>query len=263
MKSKPAIVILGAGNLAVQLANAFLDTKKASVYVYNRTRNSALKALAKAGAYTCTQLNVLPDEATVYFLCVSDSAIASMAKKTILHVRRGIICHCSGSTPLQVLHTSRLPYGVLYPLQTFSGKRKLNWKEIPFLLEGNNSRTLQNLKTVARLLSNEIHVADSEKRLQFHLAAVLVNNFVNALYLSASDMLGPKQFALLQPLASETVNKAFALGPEHAQTGPAKRGDSLTLKRHRQLLAKDKRLLQLYKEFSDYISNYFSNPSKP
>lgn len=259
MKPTKAIVIIGAGNLAVQLATAFLNTKQVTVHVYNRRATHALRALRQQGAFTCTTIDLLPAEAMAYFICVSDSAIASMARQIGQHIQHGILCHCSGTTPLSVLKNPRLPYGVLYPLQTFSKNRNVNWKTIPVLLEGNTKATQQGLKGIAGLLSNELHTANSEKRLQFHLAAVLVNNFVNALYLGASGVLSKKEFALLKPLAFETIYKAFETGPEAAQTGPAKRGDLLTLKRHQQVLAQNKPLLKVYKELSSYIAKHFSN----
>lgn len=262
MSLKPSIVIIGAGNLAYHFSKAFMQLQTVEVCIYNRRQTPLLKRIQhELKVKTLTQLKQFPKTATLYLICVSDAAIASTVKTLAPLIERGVLCHCSGSTPIEVLKTHKLPHGVLYPLQSFSAKRALNWSTIPLLIEGNSISTTRFLKKVAQWLSPTVHVTNSENRLQFHLAAVLVNNFVNALYLAASQQLGSaKAFQLLQPLALETVKKAFELNPVLSQTGPAKRGDALTIKRHLQVLKSSKSTWQLYKSMSAYIEHQFPQP---
>ncbi len=259
MSLKPFIVIIGAGHLAYHFSKAFTQLQTVEVCVYNRRQTPLLKRIQhELQLKTVTQLKQFPKAATLYLVCVSDAAIASTVKTVVPLIERGTLCHCSGSTPIEVLKTDKLPYGVLYPLQSFSAKRTLNWSNIPLLIEGNALSTTHLLKKMAQCLSPKVHVTNSENRLQFHLAAVLVNNFVNALYLAASQQLGSaKAFQLLKPLALETVQKAFELNPVLSQTGPAKRGDALTIKRHLQVLKNSKSTWQVYKSMSAYIQQQF------
>ena len=62
-------------------------------------------------------------------------------------------------------------------------------------------------------------------------------------------------FDLLHPLMEETTKKAIAIGPESAQTGPAKRGDLATINRHLALL-EEGQLKEIYNLLSDSIKEH-------
>jgi hypothetical protein len=49
------------------------------------------------------------------------------------------------------------------------------------------------------------------------------------------------------------VQKAFEIGPENGQTGPAVRQDLATLKKHQKLLKNDRDLNKLYTLISNHI----------
>jgi predicted short-subunit dehydrogenase-like oxidoreductase (DUF2520 family) len=57
------------------------------------------------------------------------------------------------------------------------------------------------------------------------------------------------------------MEKALRYGPASAQTGPARRGDEVTMQKHLQLLAeRDPRLEELYREMSAMIAARFHSP---
>lgn len=60
-------------------------------------------------------------------------------------------------------------------------------------------------------------------------------------------------FSLLKPLAKETIDKAFQLMPELAQTGPAVRNDQKTINQHLEKLSENPGLADLYRRVSDSI----------
>jgi hypothetical protein len=61
-------------------------------------------------------------------------------------------------------------------------------------------------------------------------------------------------FKLLIPLIQETALSVTKLSPSKAQTGPAVRNDSSTIEKHLQLLKKYPDLEQIYKLFTESIS---------
>ncbi|WNH11785.1 DUF2520 domain-containing protein [Thalassobellus suaedae] len=71
-----------------------------------------------------------------------------------------------------------------------------------------------------------------------HLAAVFVNNFTNQLYRIGHEITESEgaEFDMLKPLILETAKKVQDLSPFKAQTGPAKRNDKKTIKKHLKLL---------------------------
>jgi predicted short-subunit dehydrogenase-like oxidoreductase (DUF2520 family) len=115
----------------------------------------------------------------VYLLAVSDHAIASLAHE--IPGSGKLVVHTSGATGMQVLPKHHR-FGVLYPLQTFTKGKALDYSIIPFCLEAEKKEDYILLEQLARTVSNTIFPIDEQQRLALHLAAVFVCNFTNHLY---------------------------------------------------------------------------------
>ena len=129
-------------------------------------------------------------------------------------------------------------------------------------LEG-DEKALSCLLPLAHHLTRRVSILDSAQRLQVHLGAVFASNFANFMWLVAEDTLkGIGQPGLVyEPLIRECMEKALRYGPASAQTGPARRGDEVTMQKHLQLLAeRDPRLEELYREMSAMIAARFHSP---
>ena len=61
----------------------------------------------------------------------------------------------------------------------------------------------------------------------------------------------------LKPLITESINKSMMVGPEEAQTGPARRGDLETLDKHLELLNQNPSLAGIYKMISQHIIDQY------
>jgi predicted short-subunit dehydrogenase-like oxidoreductase (DUF2520 family) len=144
---------------------------------------------------------------------------------------------------------------VFYPLQTFSRERNIKLEEVPVLIEGNNSKTVDVIKKIADTITPYVFETDSATRKTIHLSAVIANNFTNHLFVLAEKILAKKNipFPLLGPLLHETVIKAIQLTPGESQTGPAKRGDTKIIEEHLKMLKKDSSLSKIYKLLSESI----------
>ena len=248
------IVLIGAGNVAHALAPALLKAGLNLCQIYSRTIESAGELGQKTGiTYTADAYAIYPD-GDIYIFCVSDDALPSLIKRVVIN-HDALVLHTSGSLPLQVLKPLGKRYGVLYPLQTFTKKRVLDFSEIPLCIEAVNPATLKDVRELAEILSNHIEEISSDRRKILHLAAVFANNFVNHLYTLADGILQREglDFNLLRPLIFETAHKVLSFSPEQAQTGPAKRGDEGILSMHKALLKNDSKLLNLYTILSDSI----------
>lgn len=227
------VVILGGGNVAMQLAKAFHNTKKIKlVQQYSRSK-SATFFLENNIATTNNLKNLI--EADLYVIAISDDAISNFSEVLIL--KNKLVVHTSGSVALQDLHCAANK-GVFYPLQTISKHKKLNFKKIPICIEAENEKDYKLLDAVAKSISNKVYSVNSEQRKSLHVAAVFVNNFVNHLYKIGNDICTTKNvdFEILKPLIKETAKKIISLSPNDAQTGPAKRNDKKTITNHLDLL---------------------------
>ena len=150
-------------------------------------------------------------------------------------------------------HVAR--YGVLYPMQTFSKQREVDFGQIPCFVESNSEEDVQLLKDIASALSEKVYEASSEQRKSLHLAAVFTCNFTNHMYVLAAELL--KKYGLpfeaMLPLIDETARKVHELEPLAAQTGPAVRYDENVIDEHLRMLADEPQMLELYREISENI----------
>lgn len=248
------IVMIGAGNVASHLAPALLKAGANLCQIYSRTADSARELGRKTGITFTTETATVYPDCDIYIFCVSDDALVPLIKRIRIN-RDALLLHTSGSLPLDILKPYAARYGVLYPLQTFTKKRDLDFNEIPLCIEAVDTATRQEVKQLAGMLSSRVEEISSEKRKKLHLAAVFANNFVNHLYGLAGKILEEEEldFSLLRPLIFETAHKVMLMAPEMAQTGPARRGDEGIIDMHKALLKNNRKLLNLYTLLSGSI----------
>ena len=134
------IVLIGTGNVASHLFTALLNMEDVAIkQVFGRNQ----KALDKFSVHCQATSN--PDDivnADLYLIAVSDQAIASVSE--LIGAKKGIIAHTSGSVPLDAITHKRA--AVLYPLQTFTTGKEIDFKEIPVCIESKNKKDMITLK---------------------------------------------------------------------------------------------------------------------
>jgi len=259
--SRQKIVIIGCGNVAWHIAKKLGTKKNITLEVYNHGVNKNLEEFWKQfRCKTTVGLSHIADDADVYFICVTDSAIADCAKYIHPKNPHALLVHTSGSAAVSELGKRVHGTGVFYPVQTFSKSDEIKWNEVPVLLEAGDKQALDGLRQLAELFSRNVKVLTYPERLKVHLSAVLVNNFVNALYVSAADLLRSENdeksvvsFKMLEPLITQTCRKALEMEPAKAQTGPARRRDKKVIKKHLHLLSEDRQLQKVYKSITKLI----------
>ena len=227
------VVIIGGGNVATHLANAFSkanDVSLVQVYARNIKQIEHLKDVT-----SITNSIELLKEADVYIIAVSDDAISHVS--STIENKNSLVVHTSGSVAMQSLQNAGRK-GIFYLLQSFSKDKEVNFDEITFCLEAENEQDSILLETLAKTIGKKIYHINSEQRKRLHVAAVFVNNFTNHMYKIGADICDEYQvpFEILYPLIQETAEKITKLNPEAAQTGPAKRNDQKTIQNHLALL---------------------------
>lgn len=245
------ITIIGSGNVAQHLIDAFSKSKSIEiVQVFSRSQKQLPKNL-NTNKITHNWNTLL--DADLYIIAVSDDAISTVSKQ--LPFQNRFVVHTSGSTPISVLDTKNRK-GVLYPLQTFTKGKTVDFKRIPFCLEAEIENDYELLEKVAGSISDNIYKIDSQQRKALHVAAVFVNNFTNHLYQIGSEICYNNNipFNILKPLILETAQKIETLLPKEAQTGPAKRNDVATINAHEQFLSEEYQTI--YKILTQSIQNH-------
>lgn len=250
------IAILGAGNVAWHLAPALEDSGHEITEIYARDLEKANEITERLySAETTDELDFSESSAEIFILAVKDSAIPEVADEVILP-EGSILVHTSGTMPLDMLGYSSASYtGILYPLQTFTKGRKVDFDEVPFLLEAGDEETLQKLKKLAKSLSPLVYTVRSKDRKGVHVAAVFAGNFTNHMIRIAEEIMRRQglDFEMLKPLIIETISKSLQIGAKNAQTGPAIREDYETLEDHHQFLNYNESIAEIYKLISQDI----------
>lgn len=228
-----SVVLLGAGNVATHLFKAF---QKSGDIVVKQWFNRHLEAIQtyKNEVEVTDALSDLK-EADVYIIAVSDDAISDLSSELPFSGR--LVVHTSGSVGIHDLDRKH-ERGVFYPLQTFSKDADVDFKNVPICIEVIDKEHLKVLKSLADALNSKSQRVNTNQRRALHLAAVYVNNFTNQLYRVAHEITESEgvDFDILKPLILETAKKVQNLSPYMAQTGPAKRNDKRTIKKHLKLL---------------------------
>lgn len=253
---KHSITIIGAGNVANHISRHFHASGLKIDAIWSRSAGKAEQLARELECDWSTEQEKLPVNSSFYLLAVSDNSVAELA--TMFKGRRGIWLHCAGALTMKVLEQSFARFGVMYPLQTITAERKLSFQEVPIIIEGSDSDTTEEIRSLAELLSERVMTLDSSKRLILHLAAVFANNFSNHMIGISHAILELNQMdpSLLDPILKETFLKAIDLGPSNAQTGPAVRKDRLTMEKHLELLKAYPEWEKMYTFMSQEIQKF-------
>lgn len=246
------IVFIGAGNLATSLAKEMHRHGLRISQVYSRTADSASLLANQLDCPWTISLNEIRTDADWYIFSVKDNVLEELIRQ--MQPNNGLWLHTAGSMQATIFEGSTSRYGVIYPLQTFSKSRKVDFSKIPFILETNNEKDLEELKTISGILTKDIRILNSEERKQIHLAAVFACNFANHMWDLAWRLLEEKGISpeILIPLIEETAGKVQEITPAQAQTGPAVRYDKNVIDKHLNMLEKDE-LKTIYSLLSQSI----------
>ncbi len=256
--SKPLrIVLLGAGRVATHLADRFVAHCRI-VQVYSRTATSANALAEKINSKAVISLDEITTDADVYIFSLADDALPEVIARLAPRVSGSLCIHTAGSVPMDVFEGRATHYGVLYPMQTFSKEKKIDWERVPVFIESKQDADMAMIHSLAGLLTPKVYTATSAQRAYLHVGAVLSCNFVNHLYAVTQKLLEAHglPFEALFPLIEETTEKIKTLAPIQAQTGPAQRGDIRIVETHSKLLSDDPALRQLYDLMSAHIVQY-------
>lgn len=246
------VVFIGAGRLATHLAIELSKLSFNILQVYSRTDLSAIELAQKVNAEATSNIKEIESNADIYIFSVKDSALTGLLVQ--IPPNNGLWIHTAGSIPINIFEKYNDRYGVLYPFQTFSKDRYLDFKTIPIFIEANNKKDLSILTTIANQISNKVYPLSSEKRQYIHLTGVFACNFVNHMYSISQDILKKEgiPFDITLPLIDETAAKVHSLSPKEAQTGPAIRYDENVINKHIQLI-EDADLKEIYALISKNI----------
>lgn len=246
------IVFIGAGRLATNLATTLCEQSHTILQVYSRTMESATLLARKVNTQPINDLSEISLYADVYIFSVKDAVLADLLVQ--IPQNSGLWLHTAGSLPMDIFAAHNKRYGVIYPFQTFSKDRLVDFKKTPLFIEANNDADYSILLDISNQISEKVYQLSSDKRQYLHLTGVFACNFVNQMYAISEAILVEQgiPFDAVLPLIDETAAKVHQVRPYEAQTGPAMRFDTNIIEKHLELI-KDDRLKNIFQSISRYI----------
>lgn len=194
-----------------------------------------------------------PTGVDAVIIAVTDDAIPSLLDR-LPGNDTTLWLHTSGSVGIDVFDAEKFPrHGVLYPLQTMLKGTKPDWDNVPVFIEGDDPLN----EELARMLSPRVAPLDSLSRRRAHAAAVICCNLVMYLWSLSEGAMAEAglDFKMLAPLMELTWKRAATGSPEQSLTGPARRGDLGTIRKH--LDALNPETADVYRLLTQNILNRF------
>lgn len=238
------VAIIGYGNVGYHLSNR-ISAKKHEVTIFSRSQTEDFIASPES---------INPSSFDFIILTVPDQFIKEVANS--LTASDAMVIHTSGAVSINELsrHTNT---GVIYPMQTFSRFKEVNFARLPIFVEGSNDESEQTLFNFVRSFGTDVRLLNSLQRSKLHLAAVFACNFSNHMFHLSEKLLEELNMTFddMQPLVVETLEKALELAPSKSQTGPAIRNDKVTIQKHLDMLS-DMDMKEIYSLITKDIQRF-------
>jgi predicted short-subunit dehydrogenase-like oxidoreductase (DUF2520 family) len=244
-QARPAVSLIGSGNLAQALGPALRDAGYRIEAVVFRSAAQSRKravALAKKLGAKAVPVEEAGHESDIVWLCHTDDALSGAA--ALLARQPGwkgkIVFHSSGALTSDVLLPLRRVGAYtasLHPMMTFVPGTQPRFEKIAFAVEGDPQAIAVARRIVARL-GGEIFEIKKKSKVLYHAlgsfsSPLLVATLVTAERVGRSAGLSREQIRkVMAPIVRQTLANYLAQGAAAAFSGPIKRGDLETVRRH-------------------------------
>ena len=245
------ITLIGAGNLAQALGPALRKAGFRVEQVVARNNPESMRrarALARTVGAAAVPLEEAAPAADVIWLCHTDDALGSTAKLLARNPgwKGKIVLHASGALTSDVLaplkragaHTASL-----HPMMSFVAGTAPKMSEIPFAVEG-DKKAIAAAKQIVAKLGAEVFQIRKPSKVLYHALGSFSSPLVVATLVTAervgkaAGLTLPQTRKIMGPILQQTLSNYLQRGPAAAFSGPIKRGDLQTVRRHLKELEK-------------------------
>jgi predicted short-subunit dehydrogenase-like oxidoreductase (DUF2520 family) len=246
MAKKLSVTIVGPGGLGGALAIAL----KAAGYqvrevVYRRDRKRALDVARRARSKAVI-FNNATFSGDVVWICVADDAIAETAAAMGDRAKwKGkYVFHSSGalsSDELSLLKRRGASVASVHPMMSFVRSATPSFEQVAFAVDGDASAKKLGAQ-IAKLLGGFSFELKKENKPLYHALGAFASPLFIA-HLAAAERIGkklrlePEQTRrIVAPILQQTLRNYLEHGAAAAFSGPLKRGDVQTIRRHLEAL---------------------------
>ncbi|MEO5936196.1 MAG: DUF2520 domain-containing protein [Terriglobales bacterium] len=251
-----SVAVVGAGNVGRVLALA-LDAAGYRVKEVGTRKGTAAKTLARRlGAEIVELARTAEFTADVVWVCVPDDAIEAVAKtlaRSRTEWRGKVVLHTSGassSKELGALKRRGAAAGSAHPMNSFVATTKPDLRGVPFAVEGDARAVRAAMQMVKALGADAFRIAPKSKVLYHAMGAFASPLLVSTLYAGervgqAAGVRDPKK--VMARILRETVENFLRAGSAGAFSGPIRRGDVKTVRKHLKELRRVQGTAAIYK----------------
>lgn len=207
---------------------------------------------------------LVPDVDVIFF-AVPDRQIQKMFLRLRRYIKPGtLVVHLSGAYGVE-LFKGAAERGIetlaLHPIKSFFSRQQAK-KHLPggyFALDGTKKGLRFGRRLVTQLKGKAVLVR-SEVRPLYHAMCVFGSNFIHPLFYAVEQIGREIGFApqkareIIMPLTVGVIQNIKKQGAVVTLTGPVKRGDLITVKRHLKALKEHQpELVKLYKQLTRFL----------
>lgn len=263
-KSKTArtigISLIGSGNLAQALGPALrsagyrIDAVAARANAQSRRRAVALAKKLDARAIALN--DVRPDSDVIWLLHTDDALAATAHMLAGKSGWRGkIVLHSSGALSSQVLKPLKRAGAYtasLHPMMTFVPGTRPNFKIVPFAVEGDR-HAVAAAGRIVRSLGAEVFEIQAANKVLYHALGSFSSPLVVATLATAervgraAGLTQAQTRKVMAPILRQTLRNYLEHGAAAAFSGPIKRGDLETVRRHLRELKRVPGAVEVYR----------------
>jgi predicted short-subunit dehydrogenase-like oxidoreductase (DUF2520 family) len=245
-KAQPrTIALVGSGNLARALGLALRSVDYRITTVAARNTAASRKraaALARELHATAIRLEDAGPQADIIWLCHTDDALAQTARRLARKAgwKNKTVFHSSGALSSEVLaplqragaHTASL-----HPMMTFVPNTTPKMRDVPFAVEG-DPQAMRVARAIGSRLGAEVFTIRKQNKVLYHALGSFASPLIVATLVTAERVgrgagLSREQTrAVIGPILEQTLNNYRGRGAAAAFSGPIKRGDLETVRRH-------------------------------
>jgi predicted short-subunit dehydrogenase-like oxidoreductase (DUF2520 family) len=260
-KSGAEFALVGSGQLARVLALALHDAGYRISEIISRDLPDSKKraqALARKVGSVARSFADADLSAGVIWLCVADDVIPQCAQSlaAMRSMWKGrMVLHSSGALSSEELQPFRRLGAVAataHPLMSFVAGSPGTLAGVPVAIEG-DIQALPRLKAILRRLGASAFKIEKSSKPAYHAFGAFSSPLLIA-YLSVMESVGElaglgrlETRKRAEGIVRTTINNYFKDGPEASLSGPLRRGDTGTIRRHLRALEREPSLAEIYR----------------
>ena len=239
------VTLIGAGNLAQAIGPALraagynIDAVASRSSAASRKRGNTLAR--KLGARTIALEDAAPDS-DIIWICHTDDALANTAKWLALKPgwKNKIVFHSSGALSSDVLAPLKHAGGSvasLHPMMTFVPGSWPKLRGVPFAVEG-DARAIAVARRLVKELGAELFTIRKSAKPLYHALGSFSSPLIIATLVTAervgrgAGLTASQTRKVIGPILHQTLKNYLEGGAAAAFSGPIKRGDLNTVRRH-------------------------------